>query len=104
MKKGVSPAVFILVLVIVVVGGLFVVAKLDPVKIGLLQEQTISVVKGGVLESNEESYIDACVEVKIGNEVKRGAVRRIRRTTRYRDGSEMVITFSQPPEINPQCP
>jgi hypothetical protein len=75
---------------------------LAPAKLALLQERMISVLHGGVAGSEEHTYVDACVQVQGGDSPQ--AVTRTVRTTTFRDGTALSVTFSSnPTPTNSQC-
>ena len=73
-----------------------------PSRLALLQERAIGVLHGGVASSEERTFIDACVQVPDAEGTQ--AVTRTVRTTTFRDGTALTVTFSSPPTpTNSQC-
>jgi hypothetical protein len=73
-----------------------------PSKLSLLQERAIGLLHGGVIASEERTFIDACVSVPDAEGAQ--AVTRTVRTTSFRDGTALTVTFSSPPApTNSQC-
>jgi hypothetical protein len=73
-----------------------------PSKLSLLQERTIGLLHGGIAGSEERTFIDACVNVPDAEGAQ--AVTRTVRTTSFRDGTSLSVTFSSPPTpTNSQC-
>jgi hypothetical protein len=95
----------LLVLVLLVPGSLWAMGTYEPVKLAIMQEKVLGLIKGGSTAPREEIKMDGCVEItgKDGQVIYR-AIRRVERTVRFADGSEMTIIYSEPPEPNPQCP
>ncbi len=105
-KKGGRSGILLLLLVLVVLvpGALWAVGTYEPIKLAVMQEKVLSLIKGGSTTPREEVKMDGCVEIPQGDQVIYRAVRRVERTVRFADGSEMQIIYSEPPEPNPQCP
>ena len=106
-RRGSRSAVLLLLILLVVVipGALWLVGTYEPVKLAAIQEQVLSVIKGGASSPKEEVVLDGCVEVPAGEgQVTYRAIRRVKRTVRFADGSQLEIVYSEPPEPNPQCP
>jgi hypothetical protein len=80
-------------LLIVLVIALAGTAVLSPQSLGFVQENVLGVLHGGIVDANEDIYVDNCVP--INGQIM--AVPRVRRTVRYRDGTELVIIFSERP-------
>lgn len=73
-----------------------------PSKLALLQERAIGLLHGGVASSEERTFIDACVNVPDAEGTQ--AVTRTVRTTTFRDGTALSVTFSSAPApTNSQC-
>ena len=73
-----------------------------PAKLSLLQERTIGLLHGGIVGSEEHTFIDACVSVSDAEGAQ--AVTRTVRTTSFRDGTSLTVAFSSPPTpTNSQC-
>jgi hypothetical protein len=73
-----------------------------PAKLALLQERTISLLHGGIAVSDERTFIDACVSLPDADGTQ--AVARTVRTTYFRDGTSLSVTFnSAPAPTNSQC-
>jgi len=73
-----------------------------PARLALFQERAIGLLHGGVTGSEERTFIDACVSVPDADDTQ--AVTRTVRTTSFRDGTTLSVTFSSPPTpTNSQC-
>jgi hypothetical protein len=103
-RKKTNPLLLIIVLLVIFLpGSLVLVSFYEPVKPAMLQELILGVMHGGVSDAKEQVSVDGCVTI----DGKPGywAVRRVTRTVRFRDGSRLVITYSEPPEqSDTNCP
>src|SRR4051812_40196957 len=101
-RRGAGGIVLLLILLLSVgVIGLGFVF-LAPAKLALFQERAIGLLHGGVAGSEERTFIDACVNVPDADGPQ--AVTRTVRTTSFRDGTSLSVTFSSPPSpTNSQC-
>ena len=101
-RRGASGLALLLVLLLS--AGLigFGVSFFAPTKLALVQERAIGILHGGVADSVEHTFIDACVNVPDAEGTQ--AVTRTVRTTTFRDGTTLSVTFSSPPSpTNSQC-
>lgn len=101
MEKRTSPLpLIIFILVILGIVALFGIGIMAPQSLGVLQEQVLRPLHGGIASSTDEFYVDNCVP--IDGQIM--AVPRVRRTVRYGDGTELVIIFSERPHpSDAQC-
>lgn len=98
-----SILLFLIIVVIIIPLLLIGVGKYEPVKLGIAHEQILGLMKGGATPTQEEVLVDGCA--RIPNSDKYWAVRRIKRTTWFADGSSLTMTYSEPPEpTNTSCP
>jgi hypothetical protein len=73
-----------------------------PAKLALMQERAIGLLHGGVAGSDERTFVDACVSLPDTDSAQ--AVTRTVRTTTFRDGTSLSVTFSSAPTpTNSQC-
>ena len=73
-----------------------------PTKLALLQERAIGMLHGGVADSEERTFIDACISIPDAEGTQE--VTRTVRTTSFSDGTTLSVTFSSPPSpTNSQC-
>lgn len=102
-RSGGGLMMVLLLLVLLGVGGAVVgMAFLAPARLALIQEYTIGLLHGGIETREEHSFVDACVPIPGAD--KPQAVSRTVRTTTYRDGTSLVVTFSSSPSpTNSQC-
>jgi len=101
-RRGAGGIVLLLILLLSVgaIGAGF--GFFAPAKLALFQERAIGLLHGGVVDSEEHSFIDACVSLPDANGTQ--AVTRTVRTTSFRDGTSLSVTFSSPPSpTNSQC-
>lgn len=131
-EKTRSPIGLIILLIIVLIPvGLWYVATTYPVRLGMLHEQVMGLLYGGVTPAQEGESVDRCqpfpqrqqinVEDAVivqenGNQipVQSGVVinnattfKDIRHTTRsvqFGNGAALSIKYSAPPATNPNCP
>ncbi len=103
-KKGSSPIlIFLIIIVVIIPLGLMGIGHYEPVKLVVVQEKLLGLMKGGVSAPQEEATVEGCVRVKGRDGF--WAVRRVTRTVRFRDGSELTTVYSEPPQkTSTQCP
>ncbi len=82
-----------LVLVLAFAGALVGFGVLLPTRLAFAQEQTLSLLHGGIADRSEQKVIDACVEGVEGY-----AVTRTIRTIMFNDGTTLSVVFSTNPE------
>lgn len=104
MSSGNRSILFFLIIVVIIIPlALIGIGKYEPVKLGIMHEQLLGLMKGGVIFSDEEVEVEGC-EVVQGRDGY-WAVRRVTRTTRFVDGSTLTLIYSEPPEESgTQCP
>lgn len=85
---------FLLLLVFLLSGSVFVAGFLMPARLALLQEQVLSVVHGGVDNSDERTFVE-CMPIQGVDGPQ--AVTRTTRTITFRDGTSLVTVFSSKP-------
>ena len=86
---------FFLLLLFLSVLAISGVGLFAPVRLALAQEQVLGLLHGGVVSSEEVSYVDGCVRIK-GLEAAQ-AIARVHRTTTFKDGTTLEIIFSERP-------
>jgi uncharacterized membrane protein YgcG len=95
-RRRAGPGTLImLVLLLAVAGTLIGFGFLSPTRLVFAQERTLSLLHGGVLDREERTFIDACVELQgaEGNQ----AVTRTVRTITFNDGTSLSVIFSTSP-------
>jgi hypothetical protein len=96
---GMGLLLFLVLSAIVLTSGFVFFA---PAKLSLVQERAISLLHGGIASSEERTFIDACVNIADADDTQ--AVTRTVRTTSFRDGTTLSVTFSSAPApTNSQC-
>ncbi len=99
MRGGGILIILLLLLLGVTIAGTGVLA---PMRLGFIQEQVLSVIHGGVVGEQEETFVDNCLQIE-GQQGRR-AVQRTRRRVFFRDGTTLEIIFSNPPTAsNANC-
>lgn len=101
-KGGAGGIVFVFITLLAV--GVFLLGSgfLMPARLGIAQEFVLSVLHGGIAASNEELFVDGCVQGQEGDGPY--AVTRTHRTINFKDGTSLTITFnSTPVPTNTQC-
>ncbi len=73
-----------------------------PAKLAIPQEQILGLLHGGVANTYEETYVDACVRVE-GEDGPR-AITRSRRVITFNDGTTLQVVFSGTPTLTNACP
>ena len=99
-----SSGALVLLLVLLLIGGIMSLGMglFAPAKLALAQERMISVLHGGVANTEERTFVDACVQIEGADGPQ--AVTRIVRTTTFRDGTSLSVVFStNPTPTNSQC-
>jgi hypothetical protein len=94
-RRSGGGLVFLLVLVLVVSTLTLGFGFFAPSKLALLQERAIGLLHGGIAGSEEHTFIDACAQIPDADGPQ--AVTRTVRTTTFRDGTALTVTFSSPP-------
>jgi len=102
-KKASSPALLLVLVFVVLVipAALWFIGTYEPVKLGVVQEQVLGFLHGGIAAEDVQTRVDSCIEVQ--NRDGRWAVRRTTRIVIFADGASMSTTISEPPERSPQC-
>ena len=73
-----------------------------PARLALVQERTLGLLHGGIVERTERTYVDACVQVQGADGPQ--AVTRTVRTIAFGDGTSLAVIFSSAPTpTNTQC-
>jgi hypothetical protein len=73
-----------------------------PARLAIVQERVVAVFHGGVVESEERTFVDACVAVEGADGPQ--AVTRTVRTTTFGDGTSIAVTYSSlPTPTNSTC-
>lgn len=105
-KKSSPILSFLVIVVIVIPLGLIAVGKYEPLKLVIIQEQMLGLMKGGVSPAEEKEIVDGCVLVQVTKDAKDWrAVRRVERTVKFADGSQLKTIYSEPPQpTGTQCP
>jgi hypothetical protein len=95
-KRGGGAGVVLLLLALLVggVGGLGA-SLFAPASLALSQEHMLGLIHGGIAATDEQTFVDACVVVA-GSESPQAVTRTVR-TTYYRDGTTLAVTFSSRP-------
>jgi len=78
---------------------------LSPARLSLGQEQLLALLHGGIADRDEKTFVDTCV--RIHGVTGPQAITRVVRTTDFRDGTAMTVTFSSrpaPTTNQTQCP
>ncbi|MEN9937715.1 MAG: hypothetical protein RLZZ387_4294 [Chloroflexota bacterium] len=101
-RRGAASAILLLLLLLCVgVAGLGV-GLFAPVSLSFSQEHVLALVHGGVASSEEHTFVDACAQV--AGFAGPHAVTRTVRTTVFRDGTSLSVTFtSRPTPTITQC-
>jgi hypothetical protein len=98
-----SILLFLIIVVVVIPLALIGVGKYEPVKLGIMHEQLLGLMKGGAFGSSEEVEVEGCEQVKGLDGY--WAVRRVTRFTKFADGSTLTLIYSEPPEeTGTECP
>jgi hypothetical protein len=92
-RRAGAGILLMLVLVVAFAGTLFGFGFLSPAKLAFAQEQTLSLLHGGIFDREERTFIDACVEGAEGSQ----AVTRTIRTITFNDGTTLSVIFSTSP-------
>ena len=95
-------AVVFLIVLLTASLALLGIGLFAPAKLALVQEHMLGVFHGGVANIAEHTFVDACVEPQDAEGPQ--AVTRTIRTTVFRDGTSLSVTFSSiPTPTNSQC-
>jgi hypothetical protein len=100
-----NPTLILLIFVVVVIPLFLIgVGKYEPAKLAIVHERLLGFMKRDVSpRTQEQVFVDGCVQIQGASGY--WAVRSIRRTTRYVDGSQLMTVYSEPPEpTSTQCP
>jgi hypothetical protein len=101
-RRSGAGAVVLLIVLATASLALLGIGFFAPAKLALVQEHMLGVFHGGVASIGEHTFVDACVEPQDAEGPQ--AVTRTIRTTVFRDGTSLSVTFSSPPTpTNSQC-
>lgn len=96
----------VMMLFVALTTALLMIAALGlfaPNSLALVQEQSLGVLRGGIVDRQEQTFVDGCVRLA-GFEVPQ-AITRTRRTVSFADGTSLEVMFSgQPNPTNMACP
>ncbi len=103
-RKSSAPAVLMLFFVLILAGSLTLawLGFTAPAKLAIPQEQILGLLHGGVADTYEETYVDACVRIE-GADGPR-AITRSRRVITFGDGTTIQVVFSGVPTLTNACP
>jgi len=100
-RSGIG-ALALLVILLVTSPALLAIGFFAPAKLAVAQEHIIGLFHGGVAEVEEHTFVDACAQPQSADGPQ--AVTRTVRTTLFRDGTALSVTFSSSPTpTNSQC-
>lgn len=94
----------LIIILVFLLGGVAIagLGVLSPVRLGVIQEQVLGFLHGGIVRHETEMFVDNCVMVREGEPPR--AVPRTRRRVFFRDGTALEIMFSgQPIASNAPC-
>jgi hypothetical protein len=94
-RRAGAGLLIVLVLFLAIAGTLIGFGFLSPTRLAFAQEQTLGLLHGGVLDREERTFIDACVEPWDGESNQ--AVARTVRTITFNDGTSLSVIFSTSP-------
>jgi hypothetical protein len=101
-RSGFGVIRFLFLLLVLIVGAVLVIGFVWPVRLAIVQERVLGLFHGGITSSEEQKAFDTCMMVDGFEEPQ--AISRIIRTTRFRDGTSLSVTFSEPPlSMNKPC-
>ncbi|HWQ15109.1 MAG TPA: hypothetical protein VNL77_20090 [Roseiflexaceae bacterium] len=94
-KRG-AGAMALLVLLLLLAGvSALGAAAFAPISLGFVQEHVLGLVHGGVVATEERTFVDACAQLPDAEGPQ--AVTRTVRTTTFRDGTQLSVTFTSGP-------
>jgi hypothetical protein len=91
-RSGCTIWLFVLVFLILSVIGF---GFFRPATLAIAQELVIGITRGGILITEEKTWVESCILDQETNELV--SVPRTRRETKFNNGSVLEITFSDPP-------
>jgi hypothetical protein len=94
-RRGSGAIVILLVLLLILSIALAGFGVFSPARLAYAQEQTLSLLHGGVIGRTEHTYVDVCVRTPDVDGPQ--AVTRTVRTSIFRDGTSLSVTFSSSP-------
>lgn len=94
-RRAGAGIMIMLVLVLAIAGTLIGFGFLSPTRLAIAQEQTLGLLHGGVLDREERTFIDTCVQSLDGEGNQ--AVARTIRTITFNDGTSLSVIFSTIP-------
>jgi hypothetical protein len=94
-RRAGAGIVIVLVLLLAIAGTLAGFGFLSPTRLAFAQEQTLSLLHGGVLDREEHTFIDACLDPSDSGDNQ--AVARTVRTITFNDGTSLSVIFSTSP-------
>lgn len=105
-KRGVGTKGILILLGLIVVGALTLggIALFAPVRLAAAHELMLSMLHGGVVDSNENTYVDGCVITREGDKEITKAITRTHRKVTFGDGSSLEVIFSGVPTQTNVCP
>jgi hypothetical protein len=92
-KRGNTGLVVFLLVVMFGAAALLLGGFVMPTRLGIAHEQLLGIIHGGVASSEEQTNVECLTQGAEGPQ----AVTRTTRTTTFRDGTSLVITFSTSP-------
>lgn len=97
-----SPGLIIILFFLLTGVSVLGVGVMSPVRLGVIQEQVIGLIHGGIVNQDLETFVDNCVIIREGEPPR--AIPRTRRRVFFRDGTSLEIIFSGTPiASNAQC-
>ncbi|MFO7166738.1 MAG: hypothetical protein DIU80_001805 [Chloroflexota bacterium] len=100
-QRGVGAVVLLVLLLVLSIAGLGA-GFFAPASLSLAQEQVLGLLHGGIVATDEQTFVDACVSVA-GMQGPQAVTRTIRTTT-FRDGTTLTVAFtSRPTPTITQC-
>ncbi len=101
-SRSAAGAVLLLIVLLSASLALLGIGFFAPAKLAVVQERVIGVLHGGVVGSEEHTFVDACIEAQ--DAAGPQAVTRTIRTTVFLDGTSLSVTFSSIPRpTNSRC-
>jgi hypothetical protein len=95
--------VLVIVVSVMLVLAMAATGYLAPARLSMIQEHSIGLVRGGVIDTQESYSVETCVPID-GREGL-WAVSRTRRTTFYNDGTSLLVEFTDLQSVSPEnCP
>ncbi|NTV65893.1 MAG: hypothetical protein HGA65_20480 [Oscillochloris sp.] len=103
-RNSVGGAAIILLLILLGAGAIALAGLgiFAPNSLAAPQERILGLVHGGVANTNDETFVDGCVDVPEAGGPR--AITRTRRTITFRDGTSLEVTFNGAPALTNACP